>query len=158
MVRLGDDEFGTWLGAPAGTSTQKGDEPPVVHPQPFVLLVPDDAWWTMLLNGGDTRIEIYVDIASPAQWIGEGRVEMLDLDLDIARLRDGTTYVEDEDEFELHQKLYGYPQELIDNASRVCSELLPRVAAFAEPFGQVAIAWLEKLQASATSSNIDSSK
>jgi hypothetical protein len=159
LFRLGEDRFGTWLGGPPGTWAQKGHEPPVRHGQPFTFLVPSDSWWAMLLNGGDTRVEMYVDIASPARWIGDHRVEMIDLDLDIARLRDGTTYVEDQDEFELHQRLYGYPRDLIDNALSTCQRLLARVASREEPFGEVAAAWLAKVpQASATSSSIDSSK
>ncbi|HXB50646.1 MAG TPA: DUF402 domain-containing protein, partial [Streptosporangiaceae bacterium] len=41
MQYLGEDEHGIWLGGSAGSTTQRGDEPPIVLKQPFVGLIPD---------------------------------------------------------------------------------------------------------------------
>ncbi len=38
MQYLGEDEHGTWLGGPPGSTAQRGSEPPVVFAEPFVQL------------------------------------------------------------------------------------------------------------------------
>ena len=51
MRYLGEDDHGVWLGAPAGCTLQRGSEPPITLPQPFVELIPDGQWWTAAFNG-----------------------------------------------------------------------------------------------------------
>jgi len=48
----------------------------------------------------------------------------------------------DEDEFEEHQVLYGYPVEEIALARATADELLAMVSARQEPFGEVGESWL----------------
>lgn len=142
MERLGEDEHGLWLWAPAGIRLQRGDEPPKPSKRLYVKLVAPDVWWCPLWNEGDER-EIYVDIATPAKWNG-ATVTMIDLDLDVVRYRDGRTEIYDEDEFLEHQVRYGYPPDLIEKALAVTTEIEAALAGRVEPFGAVGDAWLER--------------
>ena len=76
MRYLGEDEHGTWLGAPPGLVARRGHEHQVVIREAHVLLFPRgarDAWWTAIFNAAPARTEIYCDIATPARWPDPGR-------------------------------------------------------------------------------------
>jgi protein associated with RNAse G/E len=146
MRRLGADEHGVWLGAPAGTVAQRGYEPGIVIPQPHVLLVPAGTWWTATFNGEPARTEIYCDICTPARWPGPDEVTMADLDLDVWRGRaDQRVELLDEDEFALHQKRYGYPDDVIREATAAASHLLAVISAGLPPFGGGYRDWLARV-------------
>jgi hypothetical protein len=49
LRRLGTDEYGTRLGAPAGTVWQRV-EPPEPFPSAHVVLIPVNRWWTAVFN------------------------------------------------------------------------------------------------------------
>jgi predicted RNA-binding protein associated with RNAse of E/G family len=70
----------------------------------------------------------------------------VDLDLDVIERFDGAVFVDDEDEFALHQVSYGYPPEVVAAAqaecARVDAELRAGAAQFAEP---LASAWRSRL-------------
>ena len=133
-------------GGPAGSTAQRGSEPPVVFAEPFVQLVPAGQWWTAVFNGAPARTEIYCDIASPADWKHPGEVTMIDLDLDVVRLRaDQRVLVVDEDEFAEHQVRYSYPAEVITAAEDAAAWLYEVVSAHAEPFGSAYLGWLAKV-------------
>jgi uncharacterized protein len=144
MYRLGEDEHGVWLGAPADTSGRRGYEDPIIWPEPFVSLFPRDAWHTALLNAEPHEVAWYCDITTPPTWQGD-LVTMVDLDLDVVRRRDGVTYVDDEDEFAEHQVRYGYPADVVAAAERTCRDLYAVVAATREPFADVGRSWLAKV-------------
>jgi protein associated with RNAse G/E len=142
MARLGEDEHGVWLWMPAGTAMQRGSEPPIVSRNLAVKVITPDQWWTAIFNDGATaKYELYVDIATPAQWEGD-TVRMVDLDLDIARRRGGATEIHDEDEFEEHQVRYGYPDHIIDKARTETARLAVAVERRDEPFGEAGERWL----------------
>jgi uncharacterized protein len=153
MRYLGEDEHGIWLGGAAGSTTQRGYEPPIVLDQPFVELIPDGQWWTATFNGDPARTEVYCDIGTPPrwQWPADGaadpaEVTMVDLDLDVLRLRaDQRVIVVDEDEFAVHQVRYGYPPDVISQAERAAAFLLDVISAKAEPFGAVYQDWLDRV-------------
>jgi protein associated with RNAse G/E len=146
MQYLGEDEHGTWLGGPPGSTAQRGSEPPVVYAEPFVQLVPAGQWWTAVFNGAPARTEIYCDIASPADWKHPGEVTMIDLDLDVVRLRaDQRVLIVDQDEFAEHQVRYSYPAEVITAAEDAAAWLHDVVSAHAEPFGSAYLGWLAKV-------------
>lgn len=145
MAVLGEDAHGTWLGATPGAIVQRGHEPPIPHPHFFVQLVAPGQWWTMLFNGAsDPRHETYVDIIMPADEVAPGRWEMIDLDLDVVRLQDGTVYIDDEDEFQAHSESMGYPESVVRQARAAADGMVHRLHARDEPFGQVAVAWLDR--------------
>jgi hypothetical protein len=143
MFRLGEDEHGTWLWMPAGTSMQRGAEPPITSPNLAVKVITDQ-WWTAIFNNGvDSKYELYIDIATPARWEGD-TVHLVDLDLDVAKRRGGGVEIHDEDEFEEHQIAYGYPDHIIDKARTETARLAAAVERGDEPFGTVARRWLEE--------------
>jgi hypothetical protein len=147
LIQLGEDEYGTWLGGPVPTVAQRGSEPPISFPTPFVQLIPRDAWWALIVNDPWYHIGVYVDIASPAVWVRPDLVTMLDLDLDIVRRQNGTVEVVDEDEFLDHQVRYGYPPDLVAKALESVALLRPEVEAGREPFGELGWQWMAKLKA-----------
>lgn len=144
---LGKDEHGVWVGARAGVPIQRGNEPPVLLGWPYVQLIPDRKWWTAAFNGEPARTEIYCDITTEPRWLHSGEVTMVDLDLDVLRMRDGRVLLLDEDEFAEHQVRFGYPADVIRRAERTADELLEAVRARAEPFGTGYLRWLEMISA-----------
>jgi len=147
MQYLGEDEHGIWLGGPAGSTTQRGNEPPIVLEQAFVELIPAGQWWTATFNGDPARTEIYCDIGTPPRWPSPAEVTMADLDLDVLRLRaDQQVIIVDEDEFAEHQVRYRYPAEVISAAERAAAWLLDAISAKAEPFGAAYRGWLELVE------------
>ena len=142
MRRLGEDEHGVWLGAQSGTVVQRGIEPPMTLDRPFVQLIPPVSYWSLIYNGEDNKYPVYVDIATPARWVNEHRVEMIDIDLDVVRRKDGSVEVLDEDEFREHRVSLNYPDWLVDRARTATAELVLKVEARDEPFGALPTRWL----------------
>src|SRR4029453_16243992 len=98
---------------------------------------------------GHPQISLYVNIQTPAVWDGD-RVTTVDLDLDIVRFTDGRLEIVDRDEFELHQGLYGYPEDLVAATERATAEAFDLAAAGAEPFaGAAAERWIERARRAA---------
>ena len=147
LGRLGEDEHGVWLAAPAGSPAQRGDEPPVIFEQAYVLLVPsaDDARWTLNCNAAPCWTELYIDITTPPRWTAPDTVQMIDMDLDVIRHFDGTAQILDEDEFAEHQVRYGYPPSEIEAAERTAANLLRAVQSYAEPFAEACRGWLARI-------------
>jgi hypothetical protein len=147
MQYLGEDEHGIWLGARAGSTAQRGSEPPVRYEGPSVQLIPSGQWWTAVFNDPPSGAEVYCDISTPPQWTSPDVVTMVDLDLDVVRVRaDGLVFIDDEDEFAEHQVRFGYPPDMITHAERAAAWLLAVVSAGAEPFGSACEAWLDKVR------------
>lgn len=144
LVHLGEDAHGVWLGAPLGTVVQRGQEPALTMDRLFVQLVPPDRWWTAIFNQG-FRTDVYVDITTVATWPAADRVEMVDLDLDVIRLRDGTVYVDDEDEFDQHRVELGYPPRMVDSARGAAARVALDLERSAPPFDGSAGPWLNEL-------------
>ena len=145
---LGEDEHGRWIAVPAGTKRWKGSE--VVRPTSgdAVFCAPHEGWWHLHYGGADaSTYSLFVDINTPPQWLGEGRYEMIDLDLDVAMTHDGEVVIEDEDEFEAHQVSYSYTNEMIERALEATEWVRSALAAGQEPFFEVAETWLHGLAA-----------
>jgi protein associated with RNAse G/E len=142
LHRLGEDEHGVWLGAPAGTRWQRGAEPPVSLP-PHVLLLPRDGWWVAAFNAAPSKYEMYVDLATVPVWAGD-EVAMIDLDLDVVRLRGGAVRLLDEDEFEAHRALFGYPETVVESVTGTAQRLLAAVTTV-EPFTGAYQTWLARV-------------
>ncbi|HZN76938.1 MAG TPA: DUF402 domain-containing protein [Micromonosporaceae bacterium] len=142
MRRLGEDEYGVWLGAEAGNIARRGDEPPVVVEHAHVMLFPRDAWWTAAFNATPRRTEIYCDVTTPATWPSDAEVTMVDLDLDVLRRRNGDIEVDDEDEFAEHRVKYGYPDDIVANAEAATRWLVRAMTDGAEPFHTAYLEWL----------------
>ena len=136
---LAEDEHGVWLWGPPDTPAQRGDEPPITFDYTNVKLVSRD-WWAAIWSTTDDP-EVYVDITTPAVW-SEERVTMIDLDLDVIRLRTGAVHTLDEDEFAEHQVALAYPQELIEGALASTERVRAMLTRDDEPFATVAAARL----------------
>jgi protein associated with RNAse G/E len=147
MGYLGEDEHGIWVGLAAGGSMRKGDGPEVPLPQANIGLFPHEGWWTAWFNDEPNRVDTYCDITTPPRWISDGEVTMVDLDLDVARNRDdGSVHLLDEDEFAEHQVKYGYPPEVIANATAAASWLQQTIISGAEPFATVHRKWMARVK------------
>src|SRR3954469_19825222 len=100
---LGEDDAGTWLGVTSGTAARVGGEKVAVREEPYVLLVPRHAWWTAMFNAAPRRTEVYCDITTPATWMGQREVTVVDLDLYVRRRRWGVIERLYQEEFAEHQ-------------------------------------------------------
>ncbi|MEV4250122.1 DUF402 domain-containing protein [Streptosporangium canum] len=140
---LGEDEHGVWTGCVAGSSGRKGAGPVVTWSDAFVMLFPRDTWWTATFNAAPNKTEIYCDVSTVPEW-RDGEVTMVDLDLDVIRMRDGRIFLDDEDEFEEHRIRYAYPSDVIANARAAAARLMEAVAAGAAPFA-TAPHWLSRV-------------
>jgi uncharacterized protein len=145
MTWLGEDEHGVWAGARGPHETRRGDEPPVLIEWSYVTLFPRGPWWTATFNAAPARTEIYCDISSPVRWPGPREVTMIDLDLDVCRLRDGTVVLLDEDEFAEHQVRYGYPADVIAESERAAEWLKSALADDREPFARAYRSYLARM-------------
>lgn len=134
MRHLGEDEHGIWVGAPGPLTVRRGTEPPFALRFASVMLFPRSGWWAASFNDEPERTEIYCDIATVPRWPDAAEVTMIDLDLDVRRLRDGTVELLDADEFAEHQVRYGYPAEVISAAERTASWLRVALGDGSEPF------------------------
>jgi protein associated with RNAse G/E len=141
--RLGDDEFGVWVGARAGTAVSRGHEEVNPAESDHVLLIPRTGWWTATFNAAPHRTEIYCDITTVPTWPTSDEVTMIDLDLDVRRRRVGTVELLDEDEFAAHQVRYGYPPEVIAEAWMAAGWLTGALTQRIEPFGSGYRRWLD---------------
>jgi uncharacterized protein len=147
MQYLGEDEHGTWLGASAGMASRRGDEPPVIFRARTVQLFPVGLWWTAAFHATPERTEIYCDITSPPEWTEENCVTMVDLDLDVLRVRaNQQVLLVDEDEFAAHRVRYGYPPDVIRNAEQAAAWLQAAIGDGAEPFAGGYHRWLDKVR------------
>jgi protein associated with RNAse G/E len=140
---LGEDDSGTWLGVAAGTPAVLGNRE-TLREEPYVLLVPHRAWWTAMFNAPPRRTEIYCDITTPAMWTDE-TVTVVDLDLDVRRRRWGEIERLDEDEFAEHQVRYGYPDDVVTEATAASFWLAEALGDGTEPFASGFRPWLAKV-------------
>jgi hypothetical protein len=123
-VRLGEDEHGDWVGAPAGTAvrrpgaaflTDRSQVTLVPRNQPFLA--------TFYARGGISPFEVYVDITTVPAWTDGPvpEVSMVDLDLDVIRGWTGRVWVDDEDEFAAHRVSLAYPADVVRLAATSCA-------------------------------------
>jgi len=146
-LHLGADSHGVWVGVPEGTLISKPSR--AFHATAdHVVLIPHDAWWLCTFYGADLSrpFDLYVDIATPADWFGEDLVKAVDLDLDIAKRPGEAPFLDDEDEFALHQVSLNYPPEVIDSAQHSAQELMTAVRSMTAPFDGLHLDWLARLR------------
>jgi hypothetical protein len=142
---LGSDRHGDWIGIPAHTPMVRPGAT-FTPPVDSVVLVPGGGpGWLATFYAPGFRVEVYVDITTPAVW--DGRVlRATDLDLDVVRGEKGRVWVDDEDEFADHRLRYGYPEEVVAEASRTCTTVHAAIRAGDAPFdGQAPSPWLHDL-------------
>lgn len=141
---LGEDENGTWLGVVAGTPARVDGTRETLREEPYVLLVPHRSWWTAMFNAPPRRTEVYCDITTPATW-SESQVTVVDLDLDVRRRRWGEIERLDEEEFQEHRLRYGYPDEVVAEATAASLWLAKALGDGTEPFASQFRPWLAQV-------------
>jgi protein associated with RNAse G/E len=108
-----------------------------------VSLFPRDEWWVASFNSAPAALDIYVDITDAPVWPNPHEVTMVDLDLDVIRVRaTGAVEVVDEDEFAAHQVRYAYPEDVIRQA-REAADHLAATLNTSEPFAGAYRRWLD---------------
>jgi protein associated with RNAse G/E len=142
---LGEDSDGTWLGVVAGTVALVDGDREAVREEPYVLLVPKRGWWTAMFNAPPRPTEVYCDVTTPATWSGSSEVTVVDLDLDVRRRRWGDIERLDEDEFAEHQVRFGYPDEVITQATAASYWLAGALGDGTEPFAAGFRSWLAQV-------------
>ncbi len=130
-VLLGEDEHGHWVGYRAQSPIHRGDMVLFLSQHPVVVCVSHADWYMASWWSGH-EIELYVDVVTPPAWTERGAT-MVDLDFDIIVI-DGESRLVDEDEFEEHRVLYGYPEHLITAARTAAMEVFERVRTGQAPF------------------------
>lgn len=145
-MHLGEDEFGRWVGGRPGSICQRPGLRFTADAH-WVTLLPED-WYVATFNDPTSSLksQIYIDLTSPPEWDGD-EVRAIDLDLDVIRRFTGETFIDDEDEFAVHQRELGYPVGLVERVRRTADRLLDAVRAGNEPFGSVGASWLERMKA-----------
>jgi hypothetical protein len=147
-VFLGSDEHGDWIGYPVGTDYRRPGHGFVADFGCVGVVPSDAAAYLAAFYADDHHVAVYVDVTTPAVWDGTV-LRAVDLDLDVIRRRDGTVYLDDEDEFAEHRVAYGYPPEVVAMAEESAAALLAAVRAGAPPYDGSADRWLELLDATA---------
>jgi hypothetical protein len=143
---MGADEHGSWVGLPRGTHRWKGEAPQAPSDEDAVLCFPHNGWWTLHYGGSSGTVTHFVDITTqPVKT--QGQIEMVDLDLDLLVMADGQVLIEDEDEFQVHQVMYGYSTEMIEKALAETERIESLLRDHQEPFFDVAAGWLQALGA-----------
>jgi hypothetical protein len=137
---LGEDEHGEWLGIPRGTGmTRPGAT--YVSQLDQVGLVPPPSWsdgergWLATFHASGAPLRVYVDVTAPPSWSGT-TLYAADLDLDVVQRASGEVFVDDEDEFALHQVELAYPPEVVTAARASCERLVGLVSAGHPPYDE----------------------
>lgn len=147
LTRLGEDEHGVWLGSRPGGRWRRDGGPWVTVHGPRLMVAPRDRWWTARFNSeSDSRTEIYCDVTAVPTWTADDELTIVDLDLDVVRLRaGGEVRLLDEDEFAEHRVRYGYPAEVASQAVATSVWLLDALTTGVEPFGGAADRYLARV-------------
>jgi protein associated with RNAse G/E len=78
-------------------------------------------------------LKFYCNVNTPAR-LSEGVLSFVDLDVDVLVEPDYSYQVLDEDEFDLHAKLYNYPNDYREHVGRAVAELVRLVDSRQFPF------------------------
>ena len=146
-VYLGSDEWGDWLGQPAGwLSTRPGRR---IEPQnACVTLIAPSGEYAYSHNAHPHHVPVYIDLAWDLRW-DAGEPTGIDMDLDVVRTTDGRgVWIDDRDEWDEHRVRYGYPLDIVDRLETLAVDLERRVVASEPPFDLATPhAWLARLAA-----------
>lgn len=162
-VFLGADEWGEWVGQPAGWGSARPGRS-FTAPGPNVTLVPPSGDYALTVNRDHPEgMRIYIDLAwdvrsasaSPADVGAAGQSSGapvlftgIDMDLDVVRIEgERGTWIDDEDEWDEHRVQYGYPDEVQRHLEALAADLEQRVRAQLPPFDDAsADRWLDRLE------------
>lgn len=103
--------------------------------EPAVCFFYFNHWFNIIAMIRKTGIYYYCNIASPVIYDGEA-IKNVDLDLDVKVFPDGNYIILDEDEFELHQSVMKYPQDVIDISKEALHHIISMVENQSAPFDE----------------------
>lgn len=129
---LGEDAHGLWIELRLGCPVYRGEELLFHGTGGGLMLAPRHGRWLAWFPEFGP-FELYVDIVTD-MCRSATELIMIDVDLDIVRTREGEVQLLDEDEFALHQVLYGYPEEMIAQALETADEVKDAVTCRRAPF------------------------
>ncbi|MBO4259213.1 DUF402 domain-containing protein [Streptomyces griseorubiginosus] len=138
---LGTDQFGTWLFCGEGEIHRGSNGESWVVPSDGVQLLPDSGWWAAWWWRTDRWIS--VDICTPPA-LGESGWSYVDLELDLARLADGTVLLVDEDEFEQTVVECRISADVVAEARAAAADLQIRLADVAVPVVAAGWEWIDR--------------
>ncbi|WP_458042516.1 MULTISPECIES: DUF402 domain-containing protein [Bacteria] len=143
-VYLGADEWGDWFGQRGGWRSDRPGRSVVVV-EDNVMLLPPSGDHVLTMNARPHPTRVYIDIAWDARWSG-GEPTGIDMDLDVVDQETRGVYIDDEDEWEEHRVLYGYPLDLAEKLEALTAELFAAVSAHEAPYDPATAArWLARL-------------
>ncbi|WP_311244667.1 hypothetical protein [Microbacterium sp. WCS2018Hpa-23] len=149
-VYLGADEWGDWLGQPAGWHSARPGAS-FVTSGPNVTLVPRQTDYALTVNRDHPKaMRIYIDIGWDVRWSDDPLLAVgIDMDLDVVRVDgDRGIWVDDRDEWEEHSAQYGYPADVMTRLEALALDLEQRVRHRTAPFDDAtADLWLDRLEA-----------
>ncbi|MWB98045.1 DUF402 domain-containing protein [Agromyces seonyuensis] len=135
-VWLGRDAHGFWVGFPEGTYYERPGRS-FTAGWGSVSLFPA-AGWAATFNRDHDDTEVYVDLTSEPELFrdadGVAVAALIDLDLDVLRLRTGEHVIVDQDELVEHRELFGYPDELVAKVEADADAVLAAARAGEAPF------------------------
>ena len=148
-VYLGADEWGDWLGQPAGWRSARPGASFTAH-GPNVTLIPATGDYALTVNRDHPKgMRIYIDIAWDIRWSDDPLLATgIDMDLDVVRVEgDRGTWVDDRDEWAEHSIRYGYPAGVMTHLEALALDLEQRVREQHPPFDHaVPDIWLDRLE------------
>ncbi len=143
---LGSDQYGDWLGIPAGTLMRRpGAEAVAATAQVGLVPAPGpdlERGWLATFHDVGGPVRVYVDITTPPVWDGT-TVRAVDLDLDVIEEPDGRVWVDDEDEFAQHRVELGYPADVVTLATASRDRIRDLLEARSAPFDGAARRWFD---------------
>jgi protein associated with RNAse G/E len=77
----------------------------------------------------------YCNVTTPPTYDGH-QIGYIDLDLDVTVRSHGGIELLDQDEFEVHQKMYGYPEGVIEQAEQAANDVIQLAEARGYPFSE----------------------
>ena len=148
IVYLGSDEWGDWVGQPRGARSHRpGRESPAREPN--VTLLAPSGEFAFTRNARPHPTHTYIDLAWAVGWAGD-EPGGIDMDLDVVD-EDGRVWIDDEDEWDEHRVLYGYPADVQAALTAKAAQLKAQVIARTAPFDEATPSrWLDVLAALTT--------
>lgn len=146
-VFLGEDVHGFWFKQHQGSRSYRPGLSYVTETDVTLLVSRSGDWVAKFFPPDrDDLMKVYVDIATAVAWNPElNEVTGVDMDLDVIQLSTGKTWIEDEDEFDIHQKLYSYPEPLISHTSATAKKVFDSVLHAHAPFNEETLNQWEKV-------------
>ena len=132
---LADDDLILAYAPPGTTLLHHTKGLRLVMPHTCLSASPRDRWWNAMLNftPDGAPLNVYCNVALPPI-LTPGRLDWVDLDLDVVWDGTGQTALVDEDEFAAHTVRYAYPAALVAGARAAAHELLALAGRGVAPF------------------------